>query len=184
MYARPYHDAGAPSIERGVEARLRRLDSQLVVTWSPYTVDALTGQLVIDAWTHRPVYDPGYSVWLCVDGDYRFVKNCASFGHREVGALERDVGRHMNPAHVMRAVSERQQRRMKVARDRYHEAQRDKVAANKKRIGDLVFDGKTSERQARIFSAPNVGARGTPGLVRRDSREDGWELPQEQEGIR
>ena len=184
MYGRPYHDACAPSIDPGVLARLRRLDKDLVVTWSPWVVDGLSGQPIIDNYTGRPVLDPAYAIWLCVDGDYRLVKTSKAFGHQEVEKLERDVGRHLNPADVMRQHTAKHQIKLRKAREDFRDRKQQVVDANAKRIGDLVFEGKTSERQARIFSAPNVGYRGTPGLIHRDSREDGWELPQEQEGLR
>ena len=41
---KPYNDSAAPTPDRGVLARLHRLDRDLFVTWSPWALDVLSGQ--------------------------------------------------------------------------------------------------------------------------------------------
>lgn len=182
----PYSHAAAPSLDRGVLSRLRRLDRDLLVTWSPYALDPLSGKPIesvphvdpIDGW--KPggaVEDPAYYLWLlCTDGRVRLVGVYQHFGHLQCAQLEGDVARRF-PSHelarrFMEAKARSQERGLVAQRDMQHQ----KIAANQSRINDLL-NGKLSRRQAKIMSAPGLSKRSTPGEIEMDSKEAGWELP-------
>lgn len=185
---RPVSDADAPSVDPGVLTRLRVLDRQLRVTWHKFAIDALTFRVIettgkMDPETGEritgPVLAPSYYLWREDEGTGRYylVATYPHFGQEVVARLERDVGRFIDPKHILshitKAQDEVRQRRVAARRD----LQAEKIKANQSRIHDLVFDGKHGRRQAKIVSAPGL-ARGTPGEVRTDAREDGWELPE------
>jgi hypothetical protein len=64
----------------------------------------------------------------------------------------------------------------------HNDKHKDQVVANKSRINDLLLNGKTGKRTAKISSYGGQTNRGTPDqefLV--DPREDGWELDRYEE---
>lgn len=177
---KPRHDTNAPSLDPAVRARLARLDRRLFLTWSERFIDPETGAPVKreDGTT---VIDPHFYLWMkCDDGKTRLCSMHERFGNEELAALERNaatlraagtsLGRFFH--HLSREREEMQQRRLAGLRERI----REKIAANTTKIRDFVFDGKQDVRQARPFSAPGLGARGTPGEIEMDAKEAGWEL--------
>lgn len=181
-----------PSIDYGVERRLRRLNPNLKVTWSPYALDHLTGRPIemsgaLDCYTGEfnrgPVKDPGYYLWI-KDGTfstYYLVAIYQKFGHEEVMHLEADVARHMDHSRVFEFLEARGKALRERGLSRKRDAQKQKVAANKKRIHDLVFEGKSGVRDAKVSSYKGQTRRLSSNelnRIRMDPREDGWELPE------
>lgn len=177
-------DADAPSIDRGVLARLRRLDPDLRLTWHRYAIDVLTGEVILGP-GGKPVLDPAWYLWRRDRGSnavYHFVMSFPAregFGHREVAGLESDAGRLLDPKEIRLRHEARVEARRRKELERIRQKQRDKIAANRRRIHDLVFEGRLGVRDGRPFSYPGQPHRSTPGLVAMSAREDGWELPEE-----
>ena len=76
---------------------------------------------------------------------------------------------------LLHSRAEQRAERAEAARQQQRE---DIFAANQKRIGDLVFDGKSGMRTRNPISYPGQTDRSTPDerfLI--DAKEDGWELP-------
>lgn len=177
----PHSHASAPSLDLGVERRLRRLDRQLRATWSPYSVDSLTGQVIEHC--GRPVEDPCWHLWRkdeCSTHHFYVMPIGEYFGHEQVARLERDVARHMSPDEILRRHRARAEDRKALELRRKEEAQQDKIKANESRIADLVFGGKSGRRDGKVFSYPGQKSHATPGTVMKDAKEDGWELPDPQ----
>jgi hypothetical protein len=167
---------------------MHRLDPQLVLTWSPYVLDVLTSQPVEQVGTmdpetgetHRgPVSDPAFYLWRKdeTSSHHVFVKAYPRFTDREVLALERDIARFERPQDIMTIFHQRDQQRRERAQANATQRQHDKIAANERRINDLVLGGKESRRPAKTFSYAGQGSRSTPGEVEMDPKEGGWELP-------
>lgn len=189
MQAVPTSDSHAPSIEPGVLRRLTRLDPDLAISWSSCLRDPATGARVEVSPTSdsvaagQAIHDPHWYLWLrSPDGRVRLVAMYPHFGHAEVAALERDCMRQgVRPRDLLAiAVAAREALRAREGNAQW-DLTRQKIRANRSRIRDLA-SGRLSLRQARTVSAPGVGRRGTPGLIRPDSIEDGWELPRPIEG--
>jgi hypothetical protein len=164
-------------LEPSVKARLARLDPRYDVVWHRFLIDPLT-ERVIETQTGSPVEDPMFWVFRnCPDGKRAFVTVFDKFGHEEVFSMETDAARIFGPDKAQK-FSERMIAKYKAQMQAdFKQLQTDKIAANKSRIGDLIFEGKRGERQAKPFSAPGLGKRGTPGTIQMDPQEDGWELP-------
>lgn len=166
------------NVDPSVLARLARLDKKLEVTFSYYLLDPETRQVIEAVDDGKPIWDPHYYLWIdCPDGRTRLVSMYPFFGHEEVLKLEDDVARRNDAMEILAiAAGVRDEMRKKMMAD-FRQEQADKVAANRKRISDLIFEGKDGTRQAKPFSAPGVSSRGTPGRIIMDPKEDGWELP-------
>jgi len=193
-----YTDTDAPAIDIGVLKRLKRLDPRLRITFSRYAINYLTSRpSMIHNWDydtcpdsstriHRRngaayLLDPAYHLWSQGgDGRWRHVQAYPAeggFTDRHVKALEGDVARRFTISEILdRRERARQAAKEKAERD-HKEERRDILNANQSRIRDLL-DGKTGTRQAKIMSYGGQGKRGTPGTVRMDDREDGWEKPE------
>lgn len=174
---RPHSDADAPSLDCGVETRLRALDPNLLATWSKFAIDPFSGQPIVGP--RGPVEAPGWYLWRKDDyaDTYHFVLSLPRFGYREIKKLENDVGRYMDPGEIAKRHAERYQARQEADLKARREERDVMLRANKRRIGDLVYENKLGRRQAKIFSGGGIKSRGTPGEVMKDAREDGWELP-------
>jgi len=106
----------------------------------------------------------------------RWVSSYQSFGHAEVLKLERDLARFMSPSEVLRRLLEAREHYLKRERCRFEDRHSQIRKANSKRIGDLVFEGKSGLRTRKIVSYPGQVNRGTPTEeFLADSEEDGWE---------
>lgn len=194
----PFNHVAAPSIDRGVEARLRRLDPSLRLTWSPYALDVFSGNPILTTGCvnpdvspgeveyvapGRPVDDPSFYLWrksdTCSHHFYvmAFPTPDPGFTYRQVLALERDLARFLSPREILSTMTEAADRRAKQAKAAQEQLQLDKIAANESRINDLVLNGRSGTRDGKAFSAPGVSRRSTPGRVFMDPREDGWETP-------
>jgi hypothetical protein len=180
-----------PSVERSVLARMKRLDPQLRVTFSPYALDPMTctpieQSGILDPYTGEYntglVEDPAFYLWRKDEcsSHHVFVKAFPRFTDREVLALERDVARFNRPQDIMRIFHERDTARREKALANKRELQNDKIAANARRIDDLVLGGKTSRRGGRSYGYSGQGSKGSPGDVEMDPREGGWELPEQE----
>jgi len=174
----PFHHSAAPAPDLGVVRRMRRLDPDLFLTWSPFALSGTTGQ-PLSGPTGRPVRYPQWYLWLrCPDGKTRFINSFQTFDHRNVAALESDLARFIAPRQVLaRRIMESDARRKRLE-EAAQGRRMDAYAANKSRIRDLFVDGKIHDRRpARAYSAPGVSSRGTPGDVPTSAKEAGWELP-------
>ena len=192
-----YHDSAGPRIDRSVAARLKRLDRDLAVTFSRFAIDPFTSlPLEIRNWDgetehliHRRggsafLYEPCFFLWLRDGSRWRQIGQYRveqGFGHREVAALEADAARHMSPADILARIRDVQETRKRRRQANALELRRDVAKANMSRIQRLAHDHDKSHdptnRQAKATSYAGQGNRGTRGEVRKDNREDGWELP-------
>lgn len=180
-----YTHPSAPAISREVRRRMHAFDWRLAVTWSPVSIDLQTSYPINfrgqdGVWIPEPV--PVYHVWCKEEatGRYHYIRSHPRFGHREIDGLEADAARHMSPGelvHEQRKVVAMREERAKKA---WVERNADKRAANKSRITDLLVDGKSGQRDAKISSYAGQTNRGTRGTVMTDARDDGWELPEEE----
>lgn len=178
----PFHDTAAPALDYGLEQRLQRLDKRLKLTYSPWSIDPTTGQPIEDLFG-QPIAEPAQHLWIQrSSGQWRLVDSfpmqTGGFGYLNLRLLEanqRAVETH-SPANLYRLMQARTELRREMA-SRAHKHQRlDRAKANQRRIGDLVFHGKSGLRQAKISSYPGQTFHRTPGPVLSDAREDGWEL--------
>ncbi len=192
-----FNDSSGPSVDLGVLARMRRLDANLYLTFSTYGINPETTAPMeikigpdfamyenMDRFHRRGnawfIYDPSYYLWT-KDPEGRWVlvntyPAVTGFGHREVQKLEADVARTMRPSDIVAAIYEHKERREAKAKADEHQAKDDVFVANKSRMHDLMFEGKTGRRQAKIVSYAGQKNRSTPGDILSDAREDGWEL--------
>lgn len=188
MTLQPHSDSDAPSLDRGVISRLRRLDPALVVTWNRYAHSPITGEILLGSGRldpHTgvrvvgPVQDPAYHLWRRDEstGEYHLINSYPRFTQREVLSLERDVARYIAPRHVFAHIARAQEERRRREFDRLRAYQQDKAAANSSQVRDLVFGGLSQNRGARIFSGGGITRRSTPGDVPMTPREAGWEVP-------
>lgn len=176
-----YTDRCGPSVDPSALARMRRLDRGLAVTYSSVSINPLTSRpletrlgLVRDPAFHLWSRDPDGRWWLV-----RSFPAAEGFGHREVARLEADVARRMSPSEILErhlsGVADRREAGLAIHRG-YHS---DLLKANRRRIENLLnLDDRTQDRgdrQARMFSYPGQSSRATPGLLKKDAREDGWE---------
>jgi hypothetical protein len=184
---RPINHAEAPSVERGVLARLRRLDPQLFVTWSPWAINPVTGQVIeckasIDPDTGEEVeagavYDPAFHLWRRDDGSTCcLVMSFPKFGHAEVRKLENDLARFMKPSAILKAMAEARHAVQKKRHEDYEDYHNQLSKANSQRIGDLVFAGRSGRRTRKIVSYAGQRNRSTPTEeFLADPKDDGWE---------
>jgi hypothetical protein len=188
----PVGFADAPAIDRGVLARLRRLDPQLRVTWARYSLDPYTGKVILGsgrldpesgARIAGPVGDPAFYLWRkdeCSSHHF-FVACFPQFGHAEVLRLESDIARFARAQDIGPMLRQRAEeaRQRKLAANKQLRA--DKVVANKSRLHDLVFGENDARRygfrEARAFGYAGQGSHTSSaegGLVRVDNEKDGW----------
>lgn len=178
----PFHDRNV-SIEPGVLARLKKLDPNLLLTFSQYALSIVTGQPMDYAGTKDPIVDPAWYLWQRQpDGGWINVAITSAeqgFGHREISNIEKwSWLKELKPEHIVAlwetgAFNREQTKRQQIA-DRREQFRR----ANKKRIGDLVFEQKSGLRQAKPISFPGQTSRNTVGtMVLEDAKRDGWEMP-------
>jgi hypothetical protein len=197
----PYTDSDGPRIERSVLKRMKRLDPHLRVTFCKFAIDPITSiPLPVHPgpeWVDDPeamkrlcrrgdthyLLDPGYTLWVqSGDGRFYYVQSYSheeGFGHREVAKLERDVARFMTPSEIINKRRDAQEARERKQKDEYRQKHADTSKANESRIRDLVFNGNSGYREAKVVSYAGQGNRGTrTQKVLRDAKEDGWELPE------
>ena len=197
-----YNASDAPSIDKGVLVRLKRLDPLLHVTFSHYSIDpARSVPLEVtpspdwedDSEAMRRLtkhgganylLDPAHHLWTATpNGRYLLVQSYPApvgFGHREVARLEADVARYMRPSDIAALIHRKQADHAEREKSRYSGYREDLASANKSRIGALM-DGDLGIRDARIASYPGQSNRSAPGQVRKDAGEDGWERLSEDE---
>lgn len=187
----PFHHSAAPAVDVGVLHRLRRLDPCLFLTWSPYSIDPLTGRPIIphtsvDPTTGtliqaRPVDDPAWYLWRREENSTKVHWVTAIpggfFGHQHVAKLEGDLARFMSPSAILRGIAEKRREVDMRRKENYHQRHTDTIDANRGRVGDLLA-GRSGQRTAKIMSYSRQTNRGTPTQrFLPDAREDGWELP-------
>jgi hypothetical protein len=189
-----YTDSDGPSIERGVLARLKRLDAKLAVTFCKLAISQLTSRPIEihnwDADTEHLIwrrsgtaflYSPEYHLWLKQGSErWSWIRSYpaeAGFGHREVLYLEADAARFMRAQEILDRIRAQQEARQEKAKRDFVERQKDVTKANFSRIKRLVEDGDFGHRDAKAVSYAGQGNRGTRGQVRKDDREAGWERP-------
>ena len=178
-----FESVDRPSLEPGLTERLRRIDPRLRVTFSHYAIDPRTSQPLTSFETGEPILHPAQHLWMKADdGSWlhisEFPMERGGFTHLNARFLEIDqcVRNSRNPEEILQRMTERQELARERSRAANRQRGRDRAKANAKRIGDLVFDGKSGTRQAKITSYPGQTNRGTPGDVLSDANEDGWEL--------
>lgn len=199
-----YHDSCAPAVDRGVLARLQRLDPLLQVTFSQFAIDPATSRpLEVHPgpdWEDDPearkrirrrgdthyLLDPCFHLWTPVpDGSMALVQSYpldkGGFGHLAVRALEADVARRMTPSEVARLIHNAKRENRRREYERFQRYRNDVAKANSSRVHDLLEEGKGGVRQAKITSFPGQKSRSTPGNVQMDDREAGWEHLSEDE---
>ena len=185
---RPFHFDGV-SIEPSVRKRLRRLDKQLLVTFSPYSIDPHTGAPIeakrgVDPETGEVfgglVHDPAFHLWRkdSYSSHHFYIRAYPQFTHREAGMLESDIARFVSPAHIGRVLREREaEHRARLLKAEKAQRQ-DKAEANEKRIHALISGKDRGTRDLRSFSyagqAKHTSAGESP-VVMKDRRADGWE---------
>lgn len=179
---RPFHDSAAPCLDLGLERRLRSLDPNLLVTYSPWSIDPRDGQPIEDL-DGQPVAEPAHHLWIRQpSGKYHhidlFPMALGGFGYLNLRYLEANkrATETRSPVDIYRLMQTRNELLRETSARKHREHRQDRAQANKKRIGDLVFNGKSGRRQAKISSYPGQVRHSTPGDVLRDAREDGWEL--------
>jgi hypothetical protein len=140
------------------------------------TINTDTGEFCIG-----PVKDPSYYLWRRDETSthHVFVMTFERFTDREVLALERDIARFERPQDIMRIFHERDTARREKAMADKKQFQEAKRRANEHRIDDLIVGGVEGKRQAKSFSFPGQTQHATPGEIEMDSKEAGWELPEE-----
>jgi hypothetical protein len=198
----PRSDSDAPTLDKGVLERLKRLDPKLKVTFCKYAIDQVTGEPievnVSPDWLDDPdamsrlrqfgksrvVLDPAWHLWS-QDPDGRWIlinsyAAAAGFGHREVAKLEGDVARYMRPSDLIALMWGRRKEHERKAKKDHKELRSDIHKANKSRIHDLLFEDKPMERDGKFMSGPGLNRRGNMGTVLKDDKEDGWEKPDPQ----
>ena len=178
----PVNHSSAPAIEPGVRKRLKRLDPDLFLTFTPQSIDPLTGSVVL--YRGKPVKAPHFLLWVKhSDGSVHFVNVYAKFGHEEVGKLERDVARIWAPKDIQRNMREARQKRLTKQRELQAQRHKDKLNANKRKLAEITpvalgGEGKTDHRDVKIFGGPGMGnlSKDTSGkYLFPDGKETGWE---------
>ena len=184
---RPFHDS-IQSIDPGIRDRLRKLDPNLLLTFSQFSLSYETGQPILYRETGQPIVDPCWYLWQRQpDGRYinvgQFTAD-AGFGHRELANIEKwGWLKDMSPAKVAELFSCGADARRNAKQKEIATRREDTRRANKKRIADLMFDGKTGMREAKPISYPGQNNCNTAGsLVLKDAKEDGWDLPTTNDG--
>lgn len=182
-----YQSTDGPTLDQGLQARLKRIDPNLRVTFSQWAIDTATSRPVIYKYTGAPIPDPAHHLWIWSSRESRyfhinsFSMSQGGFTHRNAQFLEQDAGRRMKPSALLQQmlkVRDQKREREKAAHD---QLQQDKIRENKKRIHDLVFENKQSVRQAKIVSHGGQSNRGLRGNVEMDAKEAGWYLPEPKE---
>lgn len=192
-----YNDSSGPAVEKAVLERMKRLDPSLELTFSQFAVNPLTSKPLEvhpspdwETWQTERLRRlgskyylllPAFHLWIWDwrEGRYHYVKSYpaeAGFGHREVYGLEADAARWMSPSEILRQVHEAREAADAKRKQDLREEKLEHFKANDRRIRDLLA-GKEPRRDAKIVSYPGQGNRGSRGRVEKDSREDGWELP-------
>lgn len=177
-----YNESGGPALDWGLEQRLKRLDPRLKITFSSYSIDPQTGWPILDE-DGKPIPEPAQHLW-CKDRDGSWV-HCDMYLMRDGGfqhincyylELNSKLAVSMKPEQIYRLMQERNNLEREIAKRKHKEKRMDRAKANHRRIGDLVFHGKSGQRQAKPVSYPGQTNRSTPGMVLKDAKEDGWEL--------
>jgi hypothetical protein len=184
----PFHFDGV-SIEPSVRKRLRRLDKQLLVTFSPYSLDPHTGQPIearrgVDPETGERfgglVHDPAYHLWRkdSYSSHHFYIRAYPQFTHREAAALENDIARFVSANHLGRVLREREEEKRAKALAAEKGFRQDKAEANEKRIRRLITGEDRGLRDVKSFSYAGQSSRvsaGEKGVIYKDRRADGWE---------
>lgn len=187
MISRLFQDVDAPRLDLGAQARLRRLDTRLAVTFSQYAIDPLTSQ-PLDADREAgggPVVDPAWHLWI-KNPDHGwllvrsyYVARGEWFGHQQIAALEQDLMRTHSPGEILQLFAQRRDSHARRARAARDQEIADIGRANKRRISDLISDNKSGRRTRKLASYAGQHNRSTPSeTFLPEAREDGWELPE------
>lgn len=161
------------------------MDPRLAVTFSQSAIDPLTslpievdreagGGTIRDPAWHLWLLHPAHG-WLHVHTYY--VVRGEWFGHEQIGWLEADLGRTHTPDEILRIFAQNRATQTQRQRARYDQSKEDNLRANKKRIHDLLFEGKSGMRERKIMAYPGQTNHATPSeRFLSDAREDGWEI--------
>ena len=178
-------DDGYRTVDPAVLKRLKRLDKDLLVTHSRYSINPFDGCIIevppgtIDPVSGEdvsgPVEDPHFYLWIkCNDGAIRLVQMTPEFGHKEVAKLEGDLARFMDPGEIVKSIVEKREAYIRKQAEAMQEEKHERTKANAHRAMDLL-QGKTGQRDAKVASYPGQKDRSTPGTILPDAKEDGWE---------
>lgn len=176
-----FQSADGPALDVGLERRLRRLDPRLKVTFSHWAIDPQRGQPIEDLLTGRPILNPAQHLWLKTEAGWKhineFPMDQGGFGHINVSFLEIDrwATTAVSEKDLFRKLQGRQEARKELERKRHTDWRQDRAQANKHRMLDLA-QGKSGQRQGRMYSYAGQTSRRTPGTLLSDAKEDGWEL--------
>lgn len=177
-----YDETGGPALDYGLEQRLKRLDPRLRVTFSSFALDPHSGRPIRDQLTGEPIKEPAQHLWLKDSDGWRhvdtFLMEKGGFSHLNVRYLElnEQIRNAEKPERIYRLIEDRKRTQQQLAKRSNRDRRNERTKANSKRIGDLVFHGKSGQRQAKVSSYAGQTKHSTPGNVLSDPREDGWEL--------
>lgn len=187
MYA-PRNWDGA-SVDPSVRRRLKRLDPRLRVTFSPYSLDPLTGNPIemegfdtdLGVPLRGPCADPSFYLWRKTDTQgwvlvQVYALAAGGFGHLQVLKLEADLARWHSPEQAWRIVAGKTERMRAAAAQSKKDYLRDKALDNKKLILDAASgDDGFFRRGGKGFSYAGQTSRTSGGekVVSRDDRELG-----------
>jgi hypothetical protein len=177
-----YNESDGPALDFGLEQRLKRLDPRLKIVYSSFALDPQTGYPIIDSYTGKPVPEPAHHLWCKTAEGWQHVDYfpMAQGGFQHINAhfleLNKRTTETIKPALLYQLLREKNKLQQEIAKRKHTDWRQDRAKANSKRIGDLVFEGKSGYRQAKPSSYAGQTIHSTPGQVLRDAREDGWEL--------
>lgn len=185
MISALYNDVDAPSLDHGAQTRLRRLNTNLCVTFSKWAIDPLTARpIVADREAGGgTILDPHWHLWIkTADRGWTHIKQYKHFGHEQIGWLEQDLGRFHSPNTILQMWARRREQVALKAREIRDQRIHDIGRQNKGRIRDLIQHGKSGRRTRKLASYAGQGNRSTPTReFLPDAREDGWDLPGDRE---
>lgn len=196
-----YHDStNAPALDKTVLDRLKRLDSNVKLTYSRFVINPMDGSplamhVTADWYDHRPevvknlvkfgnnqyVLDPAWHLWAWTgEGRWYLIKSypaAQGFGHREVMALEGDAARWMKPSEIVAQAKRLEEEKVARQKAKYAEVRKEVLKENETRIKDYIYGKQDTDRDGKLFSYGGQSHRGSTGKVERDSKEDGWVKP-------
>jgi hypothetical protein len=176
------------TVDRSVRNRLRRLDKNLRVCFSPYALDPLTGRVIeMDGYGENcerlvgALRDPAFYLWHRTDKyGWALVQTyplANGFDHLDVLRLESDLARHKSPEEAWRILHGKRERQRRAQIQSEQNRLRDKAIDNKKLIRDAAAgDDGFFRRQPKAFGYSGQRTRtssGEGGYIIRSDHELG-----------
>lgn len=181
----PYHYSMGPTLEPSVMRRLTNINPRFSVTYSPFALDSLSGQPIVQLDNGRPVYDPAFYLWLDTDQGKSLINiywiSRGGLGHREVQGIEASAAAFDRKGTAFNALLAKEARQREAQLNEFRYVQSQKLKYNKRRIRELA-EGRSGEREAKPISYPGQRNKNTIGTrILPDAQQDGWELPESHE---